>query len=93
MSAHEAFITGLVNKVVPAGELLNTARQVATTIMSKAPVAVQMAKQAINNGMDVDLDSGIAYEAEAYSTCFGTSDRVEGMNAFLEKRAPVFRNQ
>jgi len=52
-----------------------------------------MAKHAINNGLNVDLKSGVAYEAEAYTTTFSTEDRVEGMSAFLEKRQAEFKNK
>jgi enoyl-CoA hydratase len=61
--------------------------------MSKAPIAIKMAKHAINNGLNVDLRSGISYEAEAYTTSFGTEDRIEGMSAFLEKRPAEFKNK
>ncbi|MDK2823411.1 MAG: enoyl-CoA hydratase [Clostridia bacterium] len=90
MTAQQAFQFGLADKVVAPEELISTAREVAKTIMAKAPVAVMMAKRAINNGLDMDLDSGIAYEAEAYTTTFGTQDRVEGMTAFVEKRKANF---
>jgi len=49
-----------------------------------------MAKRAINNGLNMDLEAGIAYEAEAYTTSFGSIDRIEGVTAFLEKRKPIF---
>ena len=56
----------------------------------QGPVAVMMAKKAINHGLDLDLASGIAFEAEAYTTGFATADRIEGMSAFLEKRPAKF---
>lgn len=90
MTAAEAYALGLADKVVEPAELLATCREIAKTISSKAPVAVMMAKKAINHGLDIDLASGVAYEAEAYTTCFATADRVEGMTAFLEKRAANF---
>ncbi len=90
MTATEAFELGLVDKVVKAEELLDVCHEIAKTIMSKAPVAVMMAKKAVNHGLDMDLASGVAYEAEAYTTCFSTKDRVEGMTAFLNKRAASF---
>ncbi len=68
-------------------------KTIAQTIMSKAPVAIMMAKKAINRGLDMDLNSGVAYEAEAYTTTFATEDRVEGMTAFLEKRAANFKGR
>lgn len=93
ISAEEAFRIGLVDKVVAAGELMDTVVSVAKTIMSKGLIAVKMAKHAINNGLNMDLKSGIAYEAEAYTTTFGTEDRIEGMSAFLEKRQANFKNK
>ena len=60
---------------------------------SKAPVAVRMAKCAGNTAEDTDMRSGIAYEAEAYNSCFTTEDRVEGMSAFLEKREAAFQDK
>jgi enoyl-CoA hydratase len=90
MTAAEAYELGLADRVVEPAALLDTCREIAKTIISKAPVAVTMAKAAINHGLDMDLASGVAYEAEAYTTCFATADRVEGMTAFLEKRAANF---
>lgn len=93
ITAEEAYRIGLVEKLVPAEELLNTAISVAKTIISKAPVAVKMAKHAVNNGLNIDLKSAVCYEAECYTTSFSTEDRVEGMSAFLEKRAAEFKNK
>ncbi|MDR3564292.1 MAG: enoyl-CoA hydratase-related protein [Negativicutes bacterium] len=90
MTAQEALAMGLVDKVVAKEELLDTCKEIANTILAKAPVAVMMAKKAINHGLDMDMVSAVAYEAEAYTTCFATADRVEGMTAFLEKRAAAF---
>jgi len=89
-NAAEAFRIGLVDKVVDAADLLNASKAIAQAIMSKGPVAVTMAKRAINNGLNMDLEAGIAYEAEAYTTSFGSIDRIEGVTAFLEKRKPIF---
>jgi enoyl-CoA hydratase len=93
MTAQEAFDLGLVEKVVEPDQLLATCQEIAKTIMAKAPVAVMMAKKAINHGLDMDLASGVAYEAEAYTTCFGSDDRIEGMSAFLEKRPARFNGK
>lgn len=90
MTAQEAFDLGLVDKVVEPGSLMVTCKEIAATIITKAPVAVMMAKKAINHGLDMDLASGMAYEAESYTTTFASNDRVEGMTAFLEKRAAKF---
>lgn len=93
MTAQEAFNFGLVDMVVAPEELMRKAREIAKTIMVKAPVAVMMAKRAINKGLDMDLDSGIAYETEAYTTAFATRDRIEGMGAFVEKRKAQFQGK
>jgi enoyl-CoA hydratase len=58
--------------------------------MSRAPIAVQVCKAAVNEGLDVDLNSGMAYEAEVFDLCFATDDQKEGMTAFIEKRKPNF---
>lgn len=93
ISAEQAYRIGLADKVVPAEELMDSVVSMAKTIMSKAPISIKMAKHAINNGLNVDLKSGIAYEAEAYTTTFSTEDRIEGMSAFLEKRQAEFKNK
>ena len=93
ISADEAYRIGLVEKVVPADELIDAAVKVAKTIMTKAPIAVMMAKQSINNGLDMALTNGIAFEGEAAITAFASDDRREGMSAFVEKRPPVFKNR
>jgi enoyl-CoA hydratase len=93
ISAEEAYRIGLVEKVVPAEELIATCESIAKKIMSKAPIAVKMAKQAINNGVNADLATGVCFEAEAYVSCFTSSDRVEGMTAFVEKRPAEFKNE
>lgn len=92
IKAQEAYRIGLVNKVVPVEELMTVAITMAKKIISKAPIAVQLCKEAVNEGLDVDLDSGIAYEIEVFGLCFATNDQKEGMRAFIEKRSPVFRN-
>lgn len=90
MTADEALGLGLVDRVVKPEELMSVCKEIAQTIMSKAPVAIMMAKKAINHGLNMDLHSAVAYEAEAYTTCFATQDRIEGMTAFLEKRTAEF---
>ena len=70
---------------------MSVALKIANTIQTKAPVAIKMAKRAINKGLEMDLASGIAFEAEAYTTTFSSEDRLEGMTAFLEKREPHFK--
>ena len=93
ITADEAYRLGLVQKVVEHEKLMDEAVRVAKLIMAKAPVAVRMAKLAIDHGMDADVKTGVSYEAEAYTTCFATQDRIEGMGAFLEKREAHFQKQ
>lgn len=90
IDAAEAYRIGLVNQVVTAEELIEKAKTMAHKIMSRSPIAVQMCKSAVNLGLDVDLSSAIAYEAEVFGLCFATEDQKEGMTAFIEKRKPVF---
>ncbi|WP_371367368.1 Short-chain-enoyl-CoA hydratase [Sporomusa rhizae] len=90
IDAEEAYRIGLVNKVVASEELMETAKAMAQKIMSRAPIAVQVCKAAVNEGMDTDLESGVAYEAEVFGLCFATDDQKEGMAAFVEKRKAVF---
>lgn len=90
INAEEAYRIGLVNKIVPADELLSTAKELAEKIMARAQVAVQLCKAAVNTGMDTDLESGIAYEAEVFGLCFASADQKEGMSAFVGKRKPNF---
>jgi len=90
IDAQEAYRIGLVNKVVPAAELMAAAQKMAKKIMSKGNTAVQLCKAAINEGLNVDLESGVAYEAEVFGLCFATDDQTEGMTAFVEKRKPAF---
>jgi len=90
ITAQRAFEIGLVNKVVPAGELMPAARELARKILSRGPVAVRLAKMAMNRGLDLDLGNACALEAGAFATGFATADRAEGIAAFLEKRKPDF---
>ncbi len=93
IDAARAYAIGLVNTVVPPGEHLAGALKIAEKIASKGPLAVRFSKEAINNGMEMDMDRACAYEAELFAVCFSTADRAEGMTAFLEKRKPVFQNK
>ena len=93
ISADEAYRIGLVEKVVPAEELIGTAEKVAKTITEKAPIAISTAKSAIDVGYSLDMPTAAQLEIEACATPFGSDDRAEGMGAFLEKRTPNFRNK
>ncbi|AAM23820.1 enoyl-CoA hydratase [Caldanaerobacter subterraneus subsp. tengcongensis MB4] len=93
IDAEEALRIGLISKVVEQDKLLEEAYGIAKKIMSKGLVAVSLAKEAINKSLEVDIDSGMEYEANAFAMCFGTQDQKEGMAAFLEKRAPKFEGR
>ncbi|MGI6226212.1 MAG: short-chain-enoyl-CoA hydratase [Peptococcales bacterium] len=91
IDAQEAYRIGLVNKVYEPEELLNKAWELASKITNKSPVIVNLAKSAINTGMNMDNESAYNYEAELFALCFSTEDQKEGMKAFLEKRKPEFK--
>ncbi len=83
----------LVNRVVPQGEALNTARELAAEIAANGPVAVRHAKVAVNKAQDLDLISGLEYEADQFALLFSTEDAREGMGAFIEKRKAEFKGR
>lgn len=93
VKAQEAKEIGLANKVVPAEDLMNEAREMMSVILSKSPIAIGYCKAAINRGADTDLRNGLEIERECWAVVFGTKDKEEGINAFLEKRTPVFPNR
>lgn len=93
VDAQEAYRIGLFNKVVEPEQLLDTAVRMAEKIASKAPLAVGYAKEAINQGAETDIDTGIALESNLFGLCFATYDQKEGMKAFLERRQPVFKGE
>jgi enoyl-CoA hydratase len=93
ISAEEAFRIGLVQKVVPADRLLDEAKRLAAELAKKAPVALRFIKRTVDRGLETDLHTGLALEASSFGVVFDTKDRIEGMDAFLEKRAPVFKGE
>jgi enoyl-CoA hydratase/carnithine racemase len=86
--ADEALRLGLVERVVPAGEALKAATELARTIAAKAPVALRYAKEAVVKGLELPLADGLRLEGDLSTLLRTTEDRVEGARAFLEKRAP-----
>ena len=90
LDANEALRIGLVNAVVPAGELLAKVRDVAKKIESKGPLAIAQAKRLVYRGEDVPLAVANELEAQAFSALFGSLDQREGMKAFVEKRKATF---
>jgi enoyl-CoA hydratase/carnithine racemase len=93
ITAQEAFRINLVNKVVPGGEVLKTARDLAKKISQKGGLAVQAALHAVVDGLAQPLDAGLALEAEQFSKVVISQDAREGASAFLQKRQPVFKDQ
>lgn len=89
VKADEAYRIGLVNSVYPQEELMAGAMKLAQTIARNAPIAVRQCKKAVNEGLDMDLDTGLALESKLFGDCFETQDQREGMSAFLEKRKGV----
>ena len=92
VDAVEAEKTGLVDQIAGHGNLLPQVMELAEKIASRGPVAVRNAKKAINEGIDQTLDQGIAIELRMARACFATEDRAEGVEAFIAKRPPIFRN-
>jgi len=90
ISAEEAYNLGLVNHVVPEDQLMEKAKEIAKKIAIKSSAALKLAKQAINHGMQTSLETGLKYEYELYSLSLSLEDKAEGVNAFIEKRAPNF---
>jgi enoyl-CoA hydratase len=93
IDAREAERIGLLNKVFPADELMDRTMEIAKKIAGKGPLALKMAKMAMNMGMETGLAVGLGYERLARTLVHGSEDRVEGMNAFIEKRKPQFKGR
>ncbi len=93
VDAQEAYQIGLVNKVVPHDKLMDEAIEMAKTILSKGPLAVKYAMEAVNRGLEVSLEEGLRIEADLFGICCATEDKVEGTKAFLEKRKPNFQGK
>ena len=93
ITANEALSMGLVNKVFPSKELMPAAKKLALTISKNAPLAIERTLQAVNEGMEIDLISGLKKEQAAFSNLFDSSDTCEGLSAFVEKRTPDFKGK
>jgi enoyl-CoA hydratase/carnithine racemase len=91
--SEQAMEWGVVNKVLPGADLTEAAIDTALVICANAPIATAQAKKSIAFGQQMDLRTGLFFEAEAYSRLVGTEDRREGIAAFNEKRQPVFRGR
>ena len=86
IDAQEAYRIGLANKVHPDAEVMAAARKMAITIIKKGPLAVRMAKAALNQSARMGLDSGLAFESTAQALLFESEDKHKRMTDFLEKK-------
>jgi enoyl-CoA hydratase/carnithine racemase len=93
ISAQEAYRIGLVNEIVPTGDLITRAEAILRKIASNAPIAVRFALEAANKGMETSQSEGLLLEASYFGLCAATEDKKEGTSAFLEKRAPQFHGR
>ena len=93
ISAQEALAINLVNEVVPDDKLMEGAIAMAKMMTRHSPVALGLAKYALQNAADVDLHTGKAIERTCFSLCFASQDQKEGMRAFLEKRKPSYKEK
>ncbi|QOR67452.1 enoyl-CoA hydratase/isomerase family protein [Cytobacillus suaedae] len=93
LSSEEAYSYGMLTKVVNRGELLDSCYSFANEMLKNGPVALQQAKFAVKEGMNTDIQTGLKIERKAYEVTIPTEDRVEALNAFNEKRKPVFKGQ
>ena len=81
---------GLIHRVVPPANLMQTATEMAREMAEKSPLSLSYAKEALHKGLDLTLDQGIRMEMDLYLLLFSTTDRIEGITAFKEKRKPKF---
>jgi enoyl-CoA hydratase/carnithine racemase len=93
IDAVEAHALGIVNRVAPHDEWFDAALELADVVAQRPPLAVRMAKQAVLAAGETPLTAGLDHERRLYELAMATEDRVEGMNAFLEKRRPEFRGR
>lgn len=91
LTAQEALNLNLVNKVVPYGEVQSAAFQLAEELAKRPPLALMLAKKALNLGYDTDVKTARRYALEAMALTTVTNDMKEGLNAFFEKRQPIFK--
>ncbi len=91
--AQEALSTGLVTRVVAQEQLLEYAMDMARTIATNAPISVRLVKQTMQRTYDLDLEAVMQLEIDGMMQCFSSEDLVEGFNAFLEKRTPVYKGK
>ena len=93
VSADKALDLGLVEEVVPTGESLVTATRLATQVAQQSPTSIAACKRLIHSARDISISAGLAAERDEFVDLFSTEDQREGVNAFLEKRVPVWKNR
>jgi len=93
MSALEAQRIGLIHRLVPVNALLQSATNMAEELARKSPLSLSYTKEALLGGRDLTLDQGLKMELDLYLILFSTSDRTEGITAFMEKRKPDFKGE
>jgi len=93
ITAQEAYRIGLVNKVVPAGQVLKAAKDLARKIASKSKLPIAAILDCVNKGLEMKLEDGLLYEADRFAKLCETEDMREGVRAFLEKRQPKFKDR
>jgi enoyl-CoA hydratase len=93
IDAQEAWRIGLVNRVVPSGQLLEEAEQLLRTILENGPLAIRACLEAVDAGLEMSLDQALLLEANHFGLLSGTADMREGTRAFLEKRKAVFQGK
>ena len=93
IDAAEALRIGLVNQVLPPEQLLPAAEALAARIIANGPLALRYCLEAVNQGMEMPLDAGLAHEAALFGLCCASEDKDEGTRAFLEKRPPQFKGR
>jgi enoyl-CoA hydratase len=93
LSAEEAHYYGLVSKVVPLEMYLQEALTLAGEIAALSPIAVLLAKEAVNRSFETQLDEGLAFERKNFYLTFASADQKEGMSAFIEKRKPLYKGR
>ncbi len=93
IDAEEACRIGLVSRVVESSELIKVAKEIANKIMKNAPLAVRLAKMAMNAALSTDMNTGMQFEKLAQTILFCTEDRKEGVSSFFEKRSPFFKGE
>ncbi len=93
IDAAEAFRIGLINMIVPSGHATEKALGLAAEMCTKAPVSLRFTREAIRKGMDLTLDQGLTMEGDLYLLLYSTTDRIEGIEAFKNKRDPLFKGK